>query len=59
MAKKKEPQVVARVTIERASEMTPKGRKEVADWLRSEARNLVKLGREYSRRYVGRYSFWK
>lgn len=59
MAKKKAAKLksAAIVTIHRASEMTPEGRREVAAWLRAHAQDLVKYGDQYSRRFTGRYTY--
>lgn len=43
------------LTIKDAQRMTPKGRKDVAEWLREQARFLVEFGTEYAPRYRSRY----
>lgn len=45
------------LTIKDAPRMTPKGRREVAAWLRMHANYLVKYGHEYSPRFTGRYLY--
>lgn len=47
--------VAAYITIRRAADMTMRGRKRVADWLRRAADDLEKSGHEYSARFVNRY----
>ena len=39
---------VAIVTIKKPGMMTPKGRKEIAAWLRRQAANLLKYGKDYN-----------
>jgi hypothetical protein len=57
MAKKTKVQSAAIVTIKSADEMTPKGRKEIAAWLRMHANYLTKYGDKYSGRFIGRYLY--
>lgn len=45
------------LTVRMADEMTPKGRREVAAWLRRQAAMLVKEGPNYAKRYTGRYLY--
>jgi hypothetical protein len=46
------------ISIFAASEMTPKGRREIAAWLRRHADMLVKEGKKYtSGRFTGRYLY--
>ena len=52
---KKRDAAIATLTIHRAGEMTPEGRKAVATWLRSHAALILKEGRYYSSRFTGRY----
>lgn len=47
------------VCIHRAAEMTPKGRREVAAWLRKTADGLVKEGDNYAARFTARYFYKK
>ena len=47
--------VAAYITVRRAADMTKRGRKRVADWLRKAADDLEKSGHEYSARFVTRY----
>ena len=47
--------VAARLVIRHAADMTPKGRKQIAEWLREHAKMLIKDGPEYSSQFVGRY----
>jgi hypothetical protein len=44
-----------RYVIYGAGDMTEKGRKAVADWLRMAARDLERDGESYNRRFVGKY----
>lgn len=45
---------VAVLTVFDAPAMTPSGRKAIAEWLRRQARMLVKDGKLYAKRYTGR-----
>jgi len=45
----------ATVTIHGAGSMTPAGRREIAAWLRSHAQFITKEGKNYSKRFTGRY----
>lgn len=45
------------VTIKDAAKMTPKGRKQVATWLRQHATDLVEGGARYAPRFTGRYLY--
>jgi hypothetical protein len=54
---KSEDKVAATVTIYRASDMTKKGRKSIAAWIRRQARYLECLGglrRDYAKTYRAR-----
>ncbi len=46
---------IATLTIHRVAEMTPEGRKAIAEWLRNHAKMIVKEGKNYSKRFTGRY----
>ena len=48
---------VAVLTVFDAPAMTPSGRKAIAEWLRRQARMLVKDGKLYAKRYTGRYLY--
>jgi hypothetical protein len=50
-------ETAAVVTINSAWDMTPRGRKDVADWLRRTATELVKHGSEYGNRFTARYRY--
>ena len=46
------------LTIYGAPDMTPEGRKDIAEWLRLHAKMLVKDGSNYARgRFTGRYLY--
>lgn len=45
------------VTIHRAGEMTAKGRRDIAKWLRRHAELLLEHGAQYSARFTGRYLY--
>ena len=47
--------VVARFTVDQAGEMTERGRREIADWLRIQADNLELEGPQYDTFFVARY----
>lgn len=51
--KTRQPHAV--VTIRRASTWTDSDRKEIAHWLREQAKALIKDGRNYSLRFTARY----
>lgn len=53
----KKDKSAAVVTIKGAQRMTPKGRREIAAWLRMHASYLVQHGHEYSPRFTGRYLY--
>ena len=58
MAKKRKRaprQHVAKLTIWRAGEMTRRGRREVAAWLRASAADLEEMGEQYAPRFSARY----
>lgn len=58
MAKKKKKWTAAAIlTIRRAGDMTPRGRRAIAAWLRDHARWIVQHGKEYSPRFTGRYLY--
>ena len=45
------------VTVHRAPDMTPRGRKAIAAWLRRQARCLESHGRQFSGRFTARYLY--
>lgn len=45
------------LTIKDAPNMTRKGRKSVANWLRDHAKWLEEDGDKYSNRFIGRYLY--
>ncbi len=47
--------IIATVTLRGASKLTPRGRKQLAAWLRKEAKHLERCGREYAPRFTARY----
>lgn len=54
---KRKSESAAILTVKRAAEMTPKGRREIAKWLRRHADMLVRDGKDYSARFTGRYLY--
>ncbi len=48
-------QPVARLIIRRAREMTKEQRKELAGWLREQARGLTKDGRDYAKLFTAKF----
>lgn len=46
---------IAVLTIHEAGAMTDKGRKDIAEWLRTHAKAILKDGKNYSKRFTGRY----
>lgn len=58
MAKaKRKDKSAAIVTIYRADEMTARGRRQIAAWLRRHAEMLTSEGKNYSKRFTGRYLY--
>lgn len=55
--KKPKEGCAAIVTIKDASNMSSSGRRAIAKWLRNHADMLVKDGKNYSKRFVGRYMY--
>lgn len=55
--KRKAEKSAAILTILKADKMTPKGRKDIAGWLRQHAAWLTRHGDEYSPRFTGRYLY--
>ena len=55
--KSKKEKSAAVVTIRDAADMTPKGRKEVARWLRRQAAFLEKYSEQLSSRFTARYLY--
>jgi len=48
------------LTLKAPGRMTDKGRKDIAAWLRRQATDLVKLGKQYSdKKLVARYHYGK
>jgi hypothetical protein len=45
------------LTVKQANDMTPKGRKAIAKWLRKQADYLENFGDEYSARFIARYLY--
>jgi hypothetical protein len=53
----KEKKCAATLTIHEAAMMTPTGKKEIAEWLRKQAKMLVKEGSNYSTRFRASYLY--
>jgi hypothetical protein len=53
MAKKVKNAVI--LTIKDAGNMTTKGRKQISDWLIKKAKDLIKEGNLYDKRFTARY----
>jgi hypothetical protein len=49
--------VAATLTIHKAQNMTPEGRKVLAKWLRGQAHDLIKDGDNYDPNFKARYEF--
>lgn len=45
------------LTVKEAADMTPEGKKEIARWLRRQAKNLEQYGTEYASRFTARYLY--
>jgi hypothetical protein len=46
----------ATLTIHKAGDMTPEGRKKVAEWLRYHAKMIIEEGDNYAARFTGRFT---
>ena len=57
MANKRQKNAAAILTIWEASNMSDKGKKAIAEWLRQQAKNLLKDGKNYSKRFTARYMY--
>lgn len=59
MKKKLTPKVqsAAVLTVRDAAEMSPEMKQEIATWLRSQAKGLLKEGDNYSERFTARYLY--
>lgn len=57
MANKRPKNAAAILTIWEASNMSDKGKKAIAEWLRQQAKNLLKDGKNYSKRFTARYMY--
>lgn len=55
----KKEQSAAILTINKPGAMNDKGRKEIAEWLRQNAKNLLKYGKDYNDkgRFIARYIY--
>ena len=47
--------IIATLEIKDAAKMTEEGRKEVAEWLKKEAEDLIKGGKNYSNHFKACY----
>jgi len=45
------------LTIKKASDMSLRGKKDIAEWLRNQAKNLLKHGKLYSDKFTARYLY--
>ena len=54
---KSKKQSAATVTIRRAGEMTPRGRKDIAIWLRHVASAVIKHGPNMAKRFTASYRY--
>ena len=50
-------QSAAILTIKDADKMAPEGRKEIANWLRQQAKDLIKYGKNYNKKMIARYLY--
>lgn len=46
---------LATLTIHYAAQMGEKNRKNIAAWLRQHAKDIIKDGKNYSKRFTGKY----
>jgi hypothetical protein len=53
----KKEKCAASITIHDAADMTPKGKKEIAEWLRKQAKMLLKEGDNYPTRFRASYLY--
>jgi hypothetical protein len=54
---KKVPKSAAILTIKDAPNMSEKGKKEVAEWLKRQAKMLIKEGDNYAKNFTARYLY--
>lgn len=56
---KKQPKCAAILTIKKPGAMSEQGRKDIADWLRQHAKNLLKYGKDYNDKgdFRGKYFY--
>ncbi len=47
--------IIARLTIQDAETMTKERRQEIAQWLRENAKSILKDGDKYSKRFISRF----
>jgi len=47
--------IIATLEIKDTAKMTEEGRKEVAEWLKKQAEDLIKEGKDYSNHFKARY----
>ena len=57
MKKRKTERSAAIVTIRDAAKMTKKGRRQIAEWLKRTAADLVELGHKYDGGFRARYLY--
>jgi hypothetical protein len=57
LAKVAPEKVAASIHIRDADKMTAKGRRDIAEWLRSHADFLLENGKDYDARFRGRYIY--
>lgn len=50
-------ELIARVTIHRAADMSARGRRQIANWLLRQGKALLKEGPNYAKRFTAKY-YW-
>lgn len=55
MAGKLEEKAIATLTIHGVPDMTPKGRRMIAEWLQHQANQIQDEGTKYSKRFTSKY----
>ena len=54
----KEEKCAATLTVHQAGDMSKEGRKAIAEWLRLQAKSIIKDGEKYSKRYTAKYMYF-
>lgn len=50
--------VAAKIVMHRPNEMSKQGRRDIAQWLRNQAADLIKLGDKYDKNFTSSYIYF-